>query len=128
MSEPREKSKLPTPEPRQAKQRKPQLEEEFQAQKTQYWTEGPAVTDRGWHVPLDPDTFTWDLTLKPQRNRLIQALEYTYFNRDYELCLRLVTRGQQLFADVKDDKLTRKQRAELESVGDKCRAKLGLSA
>lgn len=127
MSEAQPKSRSPTPEPPQAKQRKPQLEEEFQKQKTQYWNEGPAVTERGWQLPPDPDTFTWDLSLKPNRNRLIQALEYAYFNRDYELCLRLVTRGQQLFAEVKDDKLTRKQRQEVEDVGAKCRSKLGIN-
>ncbi|CAN3373922.1 hypothetical protein DIURU_005574 [Diutina rugosa] len=127
MSEARPKSQSPTPEPPEAKQRKPQSEEEFQKQKTQYWTDGPAVTERGWQLPPDPDTFTWDLSLKPNRNRLIQALEYTYFNRDYELCLRLVTRGQQLFAEVKDDKSTRKQRQEVDDVGAKCRSKLGIN-
>lgn len=98
------------------KQRKPQTEEEFCTQKTQFLSAGPQINEEGWLLKDD----TIDL-LDPQRKidrvQMLNACERAYFERDYHRCLELVAQAYQLFG-VEDDDTEQLQR-DFEALGRK---------
>lgn len=107
--------------PKQAKQRKPQLEEEYLSQKAQFYSEGPTINSE---EKLFDQVDTLDLSRKPDRNQLLYIVHRCYYLRQYEKCLTYIDLGLNYFSDVSVNSKVNKELQELLEIKLKCELKL----
>lgn len=84
------------------KQRKPQSEADFAAQKTEFAEVGPRINDHGW---LTDNNAVAELLAerKIDRVQMLNACERAYFGRDYSRCLELISQAYVLFGAPEDE-------------------------
>lgn len=107
--------------PKQSKQRKPQLEEEFLVQKTQFYSQGPTINN---DENLFDQVEQLDLSRKPDRNQLIYMVQRCYYMRDFEKCIEYLNLGLSHFDDMSVNSKVDKQLQELLEIKLKCELEL----
>ncbi|CAK7902939.1 hypothetical protein CAAN1_18S00276 [[Candida] anglica] len=106
------------PPKKSTKVRKPQTEEEYQIQRSQYYAEGPFLNTENW-LYEEIENHPLDENRKSDRVVVIHACEKAYFNRDYHKCLELISAGETLFG-VDGTTVSRAQKqSEYEAAGIK---------
>lgn len=78
------------------KNRKEQTEEEFFEQKRQFFSSGPLVQTEDWLFDI-AELETLNRDSKIDRTTFLHACEKAYYLRNYEKCLALIIRGEDLF-------------------------------
>lgn len=101
------------------KQRKGQLVEEYQAQKQQFYSEGPTINDDTTCCDIDG----LDMAKKPDRNQVLYVVQRCYYTRDYTKCLHIANQAIDKFRLVDGTKAD-KQMQELLDIREKCEEKL----
>ncbi|ODQ80838.1 hypothetical protein BABINDRAFT_161042 [Babjeviella inositovora NRRL Y-12698] len=77
------------------KQRKGQTDEEYRAQRDQFWKSGPRLNTGDWFLEYPIQNFKNES--KTDKTQLLHTAELCYFRRDYTKCLELVAFGMKLF-------------------------------
>ena len=115
-------------EPKAAKQRKPQSDAEYAAQREQFQTTGPLVNTDDWLINLF-ELGSLDSSLKPDQTIMFQACELAYFRRDYVKCLDMIQRielvvDELMATDVGKYTKLKKLIAELDIIKSRCKERL----
>lgn len=119
------------PEPKKAKQRKGQTDEEYEIQKQIFLENGPLVNDQDWLLNED-DLANLDKDNKYDRTRIIFACEKLYFERKFDKCWEMIQFGEKFYdADIPSDNGKTKKSSsidrqvlELAHIKEKCLEKL----
>ncbi|CAH2355221.1 hypothetical protein CLIB1423_23S00496 [[Candida] railenensis] len=100
------------------KVRKGQTDEEFLAQKTQFFKDGPFINSEDWLYDATTENSQKELNEKQKADRVIMlhAVEREYYSRNYLRCLELIHRAEVLF-DVSDEETTEHLEHEYQSAG-----------
>lgn len=100
------------------KVRKGQTSEEYLAQKSQFFKEGPFINSENWLYDAATENSQKELNEKQKTDRVIMlhAVEREYYSRNYLRCLELIHRAEVLF-DVGDEETTEHLEHEYKSAG-----------
>ncbi|KAK6465848.1 hypothetical protein DFJ63DRAFT_317040 [Scheffersomyces coipomensis] len=71
------------------KQRKPQTEEEFQAQKANFESIGPVINTQDWFLN-DETLHNLQKDQKIDRKFILNSVELLYFRKEFEKCLNFI--------------------------------------
>lgn len=100
------------------KSRKKQTDEEYLAQKRQFFEEGPTINSDNWL--LDEEILKRSNNLKKSdRVKLLNACERAYYLKDYIKCLELVKIAEKVFGVELDDDEKLKLKEDFETSGKK---------
>lgn len=78
--------------------RKGQSEEHYQAQKSQFWNQGPTINTQEWLLEASPITSN----SKTENAKSLHKLEKLYFTRNYRGCLN---ESEALSTQITDSKI-----------------------
>lgn len=108
----------------QPRQRKPQSEEEYLAQKKQFQEEGPRINTSEW-LYNEEVLSNLDNSKKTDRTHMLHACERAYYMRDYNKCLELIEKAEKLFGvGLEDEEDNDQLKKDFSSAGKKTKKSL----